>query len=104
MLDVGKIRHAVEQRPTACVRQCGAGEIDEFRMDIVLRDRGANPVQPDLGHHPAQPPAAWPRSANCMNTGTAAARSATRTFSLGVCASAMLPGPSTTHGAIACNS
>jgi hypothetical protein len=43
-------------------------------------------------------------SASLANTGTAAASSDTRTFSVGVCASAMSPGPSTTHGAIACNS
>ncbi len=44
------------------------------------------------------------RSARVMNNGTAATRSATRAFSVGVCASPMSPGPSTTQGAIACNS
>ena len=39
-----------------------------------------------------------------MRIGTAAARSATRTFSVGVWASAMSPGPSTTQGAIAWSS
>jgi hypothetical protein len=43
-------------------------------------------------------------SASRTNSGTAATRSDTRTFSVGVCASAMSPGPSTTQGAIACNS
>jgi hypothetical protein len=43
-------------------------------------------------------------SASLAKTGTAATRSEVRTFSVGVCASAMSPGPSTTQGAIACNS
>jgi hypothetical protein len=43
-------------------------------------------------------------SASLPNRGTAASRSDVRAFSVGVCASAMSPGPSTTHGAIACNS
>ncbi len=43
-------------------------------------------------------------SANLAKTGTAATRSDVRTFSVGVCASAMSPGPNTTQGAIACNS
>jgi hypothetical protein len=43
-------------------------------------------------------------SASLANTGTAASRSEVRAFSVGVCASAMSPGPNTTQGAIACNS
>jgi hypothetical protein len=43
-------------------------------------------------------------SASLPNSGTAANRSDIRDFSAGVCASAISPGPSTTHGAIACNS
>ena len=51
MLDVGQLRHAVEQRAAACVGQRGAREIDEFRVDVVRRHRGADPVEPGLGHH-----------------------------------------------------
>jgi hypothetical protein len=43
-------------------------------------------------------------SASLPNSETAASKSDVRAFSVGVCASAMLPGPNTTHGAIACNS
>jgi len=43
-------------------------------------------------------------SASLPNKETAAIRSGIRAFSVGVCASAISPGPSTTHGAIACNS
>ena len=43
-------------------------------------------------------------SASLPNRATAASKSEVRAFSVGVCASAMSPGPSTTHGAIACSS
>ena len=50
MPDVRQSHHAVEQRPRTLVRQGGAGEVDEFRVDVVRRNRGADPVEPGLGH------------------------------------------------------
>ena len=50
MLDVGQAHHAIEQSDRMLVRQRGAGEVDEFRVDVVRRNRGADPVEPGLGH------------------------------------------------------
>jgi hypothetical protein len=74
------------------------GIADRVALDLAAADRGEESADYAL----LQPAAE--RSASFMNSGTAAARSATRAFSVGVCASAMSPGPSTTQGAIACSS
>ena len=50
VLDVGQAHHAIEQRGGARVRQSGAGEVDELRVDVVRGYRGADPVEPGLGH------------------------------------------------------
>ena len=46
-----KARHAVEKRDGCSSGKRGTGEIDEFGVDVVRRNRGADPVEPGLGHH-----------------------------------------------------
>lgn len=50
VLDVGQRDHAVEQRDGAFVHRRGAAEVDEFGMDVVRRHRGADAIEPGLGH------------------------------------------------------
>ena len=74
MLDVGQAHHAVEQRYRMLVRQRGTGEVDEFGVDVVRRNRGADPVEPGLGHHWAFPDSGTgicPASAHTRDVGLA---------------------------------
>ena len=50
VLDVGQSDHAVEQRGGAIIQCGGAAEIDEFGVDVVRRHRGADAIEPGLGH------------------------------------------------------
>ena len=61
MLDVGQIGHAVEQRAAPRIGQRGAGEVHELGVDVILRNRGADPVEPRLGQVVALSltPCAW---------------------------------------------
>jgi hypothetical protein len=70
---------------------------DRVVRDLAAAEQGAG--SPDYTRLAENRP-----SANLANTGTAATSSGVRAFSVGVCAWAMSPGPSTTHGAIACSS
>jgi hypothetical protein len=51
MPDVCQAHHAVEQLDRVLIRQGGTGEVDEFGVDVVRRNRGTDPVEPGLGHH-----------------------------------------------------
>jgi hypothetical protein len=44
VLDVGQRSHPVEQRPLVRVHDRIAAKLDERGMDVIRRDRGADPV------------------------------------------------------------